>query len=123
MYGSAPVVRTSAACASSAPMPPAREIFRHTASAAPEASAPGSAAVSSIAIAHAGPLAQRAQRLDPVDRLLDELEAGGRERGQIASTALVDVPRAVGVQAQRDVGPGGRAHRGDARRRRRRRRP
>ena len=69
----------------------AAEIFRQTASrAAPRARAAG---VSSIAIAHRRRARATARSaLDAVDRLLDELEPGGRERAH-GRDRLLDVPR------------------------------
>ena len=96
-------------------MPPQRDTFRHTASATDAVSEPGSAAVSSIATRTGDAVAHRAHRLDAVDRLLDELEPGRRERLD-RRDRLVDVPRAVGVEAQLHL-------RARPRRARRRRRP
>ncbi len=86
-------------------MPPQREIFRQTASATPAPSAPGSAAVSSIATRTATRSRTSRTACEAVDRLLDELEPGRRERVDRAHR-LLDAPRAVGVQAQRDVRAG-----------------
>ena len=52
-------------------------------------------------------------RLDPVHRLLDQLEPGRRQRLDRAHR-LLDAPGAVRVEAQRDLGPDRRAHGRDA---------
>ena len=63
--------------------------------------------------AHGDAVAHRAQLLDAVDGLLDELEARGGERLDRAHR-LVDLPGAVGVQAQLGVVADRRADGGDA---------
>ena len=120
---SAPVARTSIAWASSALIPPAREIFRQTASAAPEAIAP----CSRRGLVHRDPdrhaLADRAQLGDARDRLLDQLQPGAAPARRSCATAssTVHAPLASTriATSVADRGP----HRGDAARRRRRRRP
>ena len=83
-------------------MPPQRETFRHTASATLRGQRAGLAGRLVHRDAHGDAVAHRAQLLDAVDGLLDELQAGGRQRLD-AAHGLVDLPGAVGVQAQRRV--------------------
>ncbi len=68
-------------------------------------SAPCSAAVSSIATRTATRSRTSRTASQAVRRLLDELQAGGGERVDRAHR-LLDVPRAVGVEAQRHRGSG-----------------
>ena len=72
--------------------------------------------------ARSDPGAHLAYARQPVYRLLDELQANGRERFDVAHR-LLDVPCAVGVDTQRHVGTRNRAYRCHAARRRRRRPP
>ena len=85
--------------------------FRQTASAAPD----GDRAVLGRGLvhrdAHGDPLADRAQRRDARDGLLDELELVARERLD-GGDRLVDLPGAVGVDAERDVRADRPPHRG-----------
>ena len=94
-------------------MPPQRETFRHTASATLAVSEPGWPAVSSIATRTGDAVAHLAHGVDAVDRLLDELEARRGER-EDRGDGLVDLPGAVGVQAQLHLAAGRRAHGGHA---------
>ena len=57
--------------------------------------------------------ADRAQRVRAVDRLLDELEAGGGERAQVRERLVRRRPGTVGVDADRQLRPRRRADRGD----------
>ena len=94
-------------------MPPQREIFRQTASATPAPSAPGSAAVSSIETR----TATRSRTSRIACRPCVGSSTSSRPAGESASIVahrLLDVPGAVGVEAQRHARPGGRARRGHA---------
>ena len=92
-------------------MPPQREIFRQTASAAPEPGAPRSAAVSSIATG-TGDFARTARiACEPVDRLLAQLDADRRERAQVRERLVGRRPGAVGVDPDRHLVARRGAHR------------
>ena len=112
-YTSAPVARTSVAAASRPAIPPQRETFRHTASATPEDERARLGGGLVDRHAHRGALAHLAHAGETVGRLLDELEARGRERRD-RRHRLVGAPCAVRVEPKRDRGAGGRAHRGHA---------
>ncbi len=94
-------------------MPPQRAIFRHTASAAPAPAAPGSAARLVDRDRHRRLRAHLAQRLEPVDRLLAQLEADRGERAQVGERLARRAPGAVGVGADRHVRADRGAHGGE----------
>ena len=109
----APWARTSVAAASRPAMPPQREIFRQTASATPAPSAPGSAAVSSIATRTATRSRTARMPCRPCVGSSTSSRPAGDERLDRADR-LLDAPRAVGVQAQLRARAGGGARRRDA---------
>ena len=93
-------------------MPPQRAIFRHTASVAPEPAAPSSAAVSSIAsgtstsarTARSGSTPWTGSSASSIPTGASAPQRGDR---------LVDVPGAVGVDADRHARPDRGAHGGE----------
>ena len=95
-------------------MPPQRESFRQTASAAPEPIAPGSAPVSSIAIARPATRSRTARSAAIPWTGSSTSSSPAACSASIERDRLVDRPRAVGVEPDRHRRAGRRAHGGDA---------
>ena len=79
----------------------------------PRPRAPGSAALSSIATGTGDSARTSRSASSAVHRLLAQLEPDRRQRAQVRERLARRAPGAVGVGADRHVGPDRRAHRGE----------